>query len=159
MIPLLLALILGSASATPDSVLNMLYPPSITFTIPAEPPPVVPDFYRYRVTYRWHGHRCIRWRTDYVMTTIVTSTGDTLGSNMTASQVVDMIQRTTLPDTTNITPIQWVARYEQRRNGDITRLYFVRTFDEDHLRARDARWKKRAAPVTLVISHPPCPSL
>ncbi len=145
----LLVLLLG---ASPADSLPEFHPRVLNI---AEPPPPPKDCYRYRVVYRWHGQRCIRWRTDWVLTTVVANAHDTVGVNMTASQLVAAIDRTPLPDTARVAIHRWVARYEQRRDGTVTRQYLVRRFDEDRLRRLDIRWEEQSQRIALDVPGPP----
>ncbi len=149
MYSLLFALLLG---ASPADSLPEFHPRVLNI---AEPPPPPKDCYRYRVVYRWHGQRCVRWRTDWVLTTVVANAHDTVGVNMTASQLVATLARTTLPDTTRVAVHQLVARYEQRRDGTVTRQCFVRHVDEDRLRRLDIRWEEQSQRLALNVPGPP----
>lgn len=153
MLWLLVTLLLETAQAAPppDS-LALASLPTPAFIEPAPPPPAIQDFYRYRVVYRWHGMRCVRWRTDYIMSSVITAAGDTLGFNLTNSQLAELVARTNLPDTAQVNMAQWIARYEQRQNGQITRLYYVNDFDQDRLRELDDYWQRRTAPSHLPVT-------
>lgn len=149
MLWLLVTLLLGAAPTTPPDSLSLVSLPTPVFIEPAPPAPAIQDFYRYRVVYRWHGMRCVRWRTDYVLSNVITAAGDTLGYNLTNSQLAELVARTNLPDTAQVNMTQCIGRYEQRQNGEITRLYFRNDFDQDRLHELDAYWKRRPAPSHL----------
>lgn len=118
-------------------------------TLEVNPPneSFMPDTFRYQVVYRWRGHRCPRWRTDVVYSTVVVS-GDTLGHNMLNSELVSMMDRTPLPNATRVELTQRIVRCEQRRNGQLTSgPRSVDKVDVERLLTLHARWRLRPKPL------------
>ncbi len=166
--PFVIVLALGATSALPDSatpeilapfgsntqVEHLFYPATISFAVPdSANAPSAPDCYRYRVGF-FRKHLV----NDFVMTAIVLSSGDTLGANMTISEMMNKMQN--MPDSTSFKPpVRWVVRYEQKKNGAITRgPIFVQQFNEDRLQALNKRWKKQMLVIPPPVVHPPSPS-